>query len=86
MTTNIDLEAESYCKDNEICKESECTHFHVIRSSDVMSAIGKLKSDKVNDNGLVYSNKFYTWYRVVVSIFKRIVYINDFSFSVIYLC
>ena len=23
-----------------------------------MSAIGKLKSDKVNDNGLVYSNNF----------------------------
>ena len=58
LTTNIDLEAVSYCKDNEICKESECTHCHVIRSSDVMSAIGKLKSDKVNDNGLVYSNNF----------------------------
>ena len=56
LATNIDLEAESYCKDNKICKESECTHCHVIRSSDVMSAIGKLKSDKVNDNGLVYSN------------------------------
>ena len=58
LATNIGLEAESYCKDNEICKESECTHCHVIRSSDVMSAIGKLKSDKVNDNGLVYSNNF----------------------------
>ena len=42
VATNIDLEAESYCKDNEKCKESECTHCHVIRSSDVMSAIGKL--------------------------------------------
>ena len=56
LTTNIDLEAERYCKVNEICKESECTHCNVIRSSDVMNAIGKLKSDKVNYNGLVYLN------------------------------
>ena len=58
LASNIDQEAESFCNDNEICKKSECTHCHVIRSSDVMSAIGKLKSDKVNDNGLVFSNNF----------------------------
>ena len=58
LGTNIDLEAERYCNNNEICKKSEFTHCHVIRSSDVMSAIGKLKSDKVNDNCLAYSNNF----------------------------
>ena len=42
LVTNIDLEAENFCSNAEICKGSECTHCHVIRSSDVMSAIGKL--------------------------------------------
>ena len=35
---------------------AHCTHCQIISSSDVVSAIGKLKSDKVNDNGLVCSN------------------------------
>ena len=56
LATNIDLEAENICSNAEICERSECTHCHVISSSDVMSAMGKLKTDKVNDNGLVYSN------------------------------
>ena len=47
LATNIDLEAFSYCNNNEICKGSECTHCHVIKSSDVMSAISELKSDKL---------------------------------------
>ena len=42
----------------QICERNECTHCHVISSSDVMSAIGKLKTDKTSDNGLVYSNNF----------------------------
>ena len=33
-------------------------HCHEIRSSDVANAIVKMKSDKISDNGLVYSNKF----------------------------
>ena len=37
LATNIDLETENYCNNDEICKESECTHCHVIRSSNVMS-------------------------------------------------
>ena len=57
LATNIDLEAES-CSNAEICERNECTHCHVISSSDVMSAIGKLKTDKISDNGLVYSNNF----------------------------
>ena len=47
LATNIDLEAESYCSNDEICERNECTHCHVISSSDVMSAIGKLKTDKL---------------------------------------
>ena len=57
LTTNIDLEAES-CSNAEIGERKECTHCHVISSSDVMSAIGKLKIDKISDNGLAYSNNF----------------------------
>ena len=57
LATNIDLEAESYCSNAEICEGNECTHCHVISSSDVMSAIGKLKTD-ISDYGLVYSNNF----------------------------
>ena len=33
-------------------------HCHIISSADVSIAIKKLKSDKVNDNGFVYSNNF----------------------------
>ena len=57
MATNIDVAAESF-SNAEICERNECTHCHVISSSDVMSAIGKLKTDKISDNGLVYSNNF----------------------------
>ena len=28
LATNIDLEAESYCSNAEICEGSECTHCH----------------------------------------------------------
>ena len=55
LATNIDLEAES-CSNAEICKRNECTHCHVISSSDVMSAIGKINTDKISVNGLVFSN------------------------------
>ena len=57
LATNIDLEAES-CSSAEICERNECTHCHVISSSDVMSAIGKLKTYKISDNGLVSLNNF----------------------------
>ena len=55
-----------------------------------MSAICKLKSDKVNDNGLVYSNNFIHGTELLfqyLSVFDQIL-INDFSWilsSVIYL-
>ena len=34
LATNIDLEAES-CSNAEICEKYECTHCHVISSTDV---------------------------------------------------
>ena len=46
--------------------ECECTiktsdesnHCHEICRTDVSKAVAKLKSDKISDNGLVYSNNF----------------------------
>ena len=57
LATNIDLEAESF-SNVDICERNEYTHYYVIGSSDVMNALGKLKTDKISDNGLVYSNNF----------------------------
>ena len=69
LATNIDLEADNFCSNAEICKGSEGTHCYVISSSDVMSAICKIKTDKI----------IFTWWRVIVSILKHIVCINGLS-------
>ena len=58
MVTQLELDVEQNCIKDETCKGSECVHCHLISSSDVLRAITKLKTDKVNDNGLVYSNNF----------------------------
>ena len=58
LKRNIHSEAETICNKSDTCRESKCKHIHVISSADVSIAIKKLKSDKVNDNGLVYSNNF----------------------------
>ena len=58
MVTQLVLDVEQNCIKDETCKVSECVHCHLISSSDVLRAITKLKTDKVNDNGLVYSNNF----------------------------
>ena len=58
MVTQLELDVEQNCIKDETCKVSECVHCHLISSSDVLRAITKLKTDKVNDNGLVYSNNF----------------------------
>ena len=48
-----------------IAKECDCaetvkerSHCHDIDNSDVSKAVAKLKTDKISDNGLVYSNNF----------------------------
>ena len=58
LKRNIHSEAETICNKSDTCRESKCEHIHIISSADVSIAIKKLKSDKVNDNGLVYSNNF----------------------------
>ena len=58
LKQNIHSEAEIICNKSDTCRESKCEHIHFISSADVSIAIKKLKSDKVNDNGLVYSNNF----------------------------
>ena len=58
LKRNIHSEAETICDKSETCRESKCEHCHIISSADVSIAIKKLKSDKVNDNGLVYFNNF----------------------------
>ena len=58
MVTQLELDVEQNCIKGETCKGSECVHCHLISSPDVLRAITKLKTDKVNDNGLVYSNNF----------------------------
>ena len=58
LKRNIHSEAEIICNISETCRESKCKHCHIISNADVSITIKKLKSDKVNDNGLVYSNNF----------------------------
>ena len=35
------------------CESSNCVYCHLISSTDVSTAVSKLKTDKVNDNGIV---------------------------------
>ena len=50
-----------YCENNvtvQIQLEIK-NHCHEIRSPDVSNAIVKIKSDKIRDNGFVYSNNLF---------------------------
>ena len=60
LKKNIHSEAETICDKSETLeKVSVCTVISlVVVTSPLSIAIKKLKSDKVNDNGLVYSNNF----------------------------
>ena len=58
LKRNIHSEAETICNKSETCRKNKCVHFPIISSADISIAIKKLKPDKVNDNGLVYSNNF----------------------------
>ena len=55
------ITSESFCRQFSRIGSSineSINHCHEIRSSDVSNAIVKMKSDKITDNGLVYSNNF----------------------------
>ena len=59
QTRNIHSEAETICKKSETCEESRCVQCSdIFSSADVSIAIKKLRSDKINDNGLAYSINF----------------------------
>ena len=53
MVTQLELDVEQNCIKDDTCKVSECVHCHLISSSDVLRAITKLKTDKVNDQGWI---------------------------------
>ena len=62
---STDDELTELDEQSEIASKSDCpdttgdeNHYHEIRSSDVSNVIVKMKSDKISDDGLVYSNNF----------------------------
>ena len=58
MKTQIDSEVINVCNTTKTFESSNCVHCHLISSTDVSTAVSKLKTDKVNDNGMIYSNNF----------------------------
>ena len=58
MKTQIDSEVVNVCNTTKTCESSNCVHCHLISSTDVSTAVSKLKTDNVNDNGMIYSNNF----------------------------
>ena len=58
METQIESDVEHVCNNTETRESSNCAHCHIISSDHASTAIGKLKADTVNDNGLIYSNNF----------------------------
>ena len=58
MKTHIYSEVVNVYNTTKTCESSNCVHCHLISSTDVSTAVSKLKTDKVNDNGMIYSNNF----------------------------
>ena len=58
IKTRIDSEVANVCNTTKTYESSNCVHCHLISSTDVSTAVSKLKTDKVNDNGMIYSNNF----------------------------
>ena len=58
MKTQIASEVVNVCNTTKTCESSDCVHCHLISRTDVSTAVSKLKTDKVNDNGMIYSNNF----------------------------
>ena len=55
--TQIASEVVSVCNTTKTCESSDCVQCHLNRT-DVSTAVSKLKTDKVYDNGMIYSNNF----------------------------
>ena len=58
MKTQIFSEVANTCNTTKTCESSNCVHCHHISNTDVSTAVSKLKTDKINDNGMIYSNNF----------------------------
>ena len=58
MKTRIDSEVFNVRNTTKISESSNCVHCHLISSTDVSTAVSKLKTDKGNDNGMIYLNNF----------------------------
>ena len=54
METQVESDVVNVCNNTETCESSNCVHYHIISSDHVSTAIGILKTDKVNDNVLIY--------------------------------
>ena len=56
LTNRIDNNVRNHCC---IDYASDCImHCHIISKTDVKIAIGKLKSDKINEGGVLFSDNF----------------------------
>ena len=58
IKTQIDSEVVNVCNATNTCENSNGVHCHLISNTAVSTAVSKLKTDKVNDNGMIYSNNF----------------------------
>ena len=58
MKNQIDSEVVNVCNTTKTSESSNCVHCHLVSSTDVSTAVNKLKTDKVNDNGMMYSSNF----------------------------
>ena len=61
MKTQIDSEVVNVhvCNTTETCERSNWIHCYLISSTDVSTAVSKLKTNRVNDNAMIYSTILY---------------------------
>ena len=86
MKTQIASEVVNVYNTTKTCESSDCVHCHLISRTDVSTAVSKLKTDKVNDNGMIYSNNFIHGTELL---FQYLQYINGVSWlspTVVYMC
>ena len=91
MKTQIASEVVNVCNTTKTCESSDCVHCHLISRTDVSTAVSKLKTDKVNDNGMIYSNNFIHGTELLFQYLGLlyIVHINGVSWllpTVVYMC
>ncbi len=58
LTQRIDIHIQNNCDDPTICMINNCMHCHYVDKSDIAKAVHQLKSNKVNEDGSIYSDNF----------------------------